>query len=119
MRHEQVDRAKHESEHGSAEKGEDGEAGETGGDAATVDGTATDAASALPRMTHGLKTIGAGGPQSVLEYFFEQSFISKRTFYPVEYKSAIDETLAWYRESLRPLVEKLIKALEETKSKGA
>ena len=81
MRHEQVDRAKHEAENASTKVDDTGnDAPEDANTAASADATKSAQSASLPRITHGLKTIGAGGPQEVIEYFFEQSFQSKQIF---------------------------------------
>ena len=54
-----------------------------------------------------------------MEYFFEHCFVAKRAYYPKEYKTAIDQTLVWYNENLRPNVDKLIKNLIAKAAGGA
>ena len=40
-------------------------------------------------MHHGVQTIG-GSSHEVFMYLFDQCYLAKRTFYPKEYKIAID-----------------------------
>ena len=110
LKHEQVDKSKAaEAASGTTEDG--GPPAEATGDE-VAEGASAEVVIHLkvPRLAHGLKTInGSGGQwQEMFEYFFEQSFIAKRTFCPQEYKTAIDQQATWFKQSLKPNVDALL-----------